>query len=51
MALMLRARGVPARVVNGFQMGNTVMLPTSTRWPVGCSPWVEVYFPSTAGWF
>jgi protein-glutamine gamma-glutamyltransferase len=50
MTLLLRARGVPARLVNGFQMGE--YSPLSDSYTVRQSDahtWVEVYFPEQ-GW-
>lgn len=50
MALLLRARGIPARLVNGFQMGE--YSPLSDSYTVRQSDahsWVEVYFPKH-GW-
>ncbi len=46
MALMLRARGVPARVVNGFQMGEySDVADVYTVRQSDAHSWVEVYFP------
>jgi protein-glutamine gamma-glutamyltransferase len=50
MTLLLRARGIPARLVNGFQMGE--YSPLSDSYTVRQSDahtWVEVYFPEQ-GW-
>lgn len=51
MAVMLRSIGIPARVVNGFQMGEYNDI--SGLWVVRESDahsWVEVYFPQIDGW-
>lgn len=50
MTVMLRTIGIPARVVNGFQMGEYNDL--SELWVVRESDahsWVEVYFPQSGG--
>lgn len=50
MTLLLRARGVPARLVNGFQMGEYSALSDSyTVRQSDAHSWVEVYFPQH-GW-
>jgi hypothetical protein len=51
MAIMLRTRGVPARVVNGFLPGE--FNETADAYTVRQSDahsWVEVYFPETNSW-
>lgn len=50
MAMMLRAEGVPARIVNGYSMGE--FLPDSSSYRVrsnNAHTWVEVFFPRY-GW-
>jgi protein-glutamine gamma-glutamyltransferase len=50
MTLLLRARGIPARLINGFQMGE--YSPLSDSYTVRQSDahtWVEAYFPEQ-GW-
>ncbi len=51
MAVMLRTRGIPARVVNGFLPGefNDAADAYTVRQSDAHS-WVEVYFPETASW-
>ncbi len=50
MAVMLRAVGVPARVVTGFASGDYDGLQLNYRVPMSAAhAWVEVYFP-TYGW-
>ena len=50
MAVMLRAEGVPARVVTGFAMGEYDYTHNAYRVPLSAShAWVEVYFPHL-GW-
>jgi transglutaminase-like putative cysteine protease/uncharacterized membrane protein len=55
MVLMLRSVGIPARLVNGFQMGeynDSVDIYTVRQ--SDAHSWVEVYFPAwgpTRGWF
>ena len=50
MALMLRARGVPARLVNGFQMGEyNRAADVYTVRQSDAHSWVEVFFPEH-GW-
>jgi protein-glutamine gamma-glutamyltransferase len=51
MAVMLRTRGIPARVVNGFLAGeyNDAADAYTVRQSDAHS-WVEVYFPETASW-
>ncbi len=51
MAIMVRTLGVPARVVNGFQMGeyNEVSGLYTVR-ESDAHSWVEVYFPANATW-
>ena len=50
MALMVRARGVPARLVNGFQMGEySEVADVYTVRQSDAHSWVEVYFPNH-GW-
>ena len=50
MTLLLRARGIPARLVNGFQMGEYSALSDSyTVRQSDAHSWVEVYFPKH-GW-
>ncbi len=50
MAVMLRARGVPARVATGYATGEYDPQRGAYRVPVSAShAWVEVYFPSY-GW-
>lgn len=50
MAVMLRAEGVPARVVSGFAMGQYDYDRNAYRVPASAAhAWVEVYFPSY-GW-
>jgi transglutaminase-like putative cysteine protease len=50
MAVMLRAEGVPARVVTGFAMGDYDYTHNAYRVPQSAShAWVEVYFPHL-GW-
>jgi transglutaminase-like putative cysteine protease len=51
MTVMLRTQGIPARVVNGFQMGDyndTAGVYTVTQ--RDAHSWVEVYFPETYSW-
>ncbi len=46
MTLMLRARGIPARLVNGFQMGEySDVADIYTVRQSDAHSWVEVYFP------
>jgi transglutaminase-like putative cysteine protease len=50
MAVMLRSQGVPARVVSGYALGEYD--PTAQNYrvrAVNAHSWVEVYFPTTAG--
>lgn len=51
MAVMLRTRGIPTRVVNGFLPGeyNDAAAAYTVRQSDAHS-WVEVYFPETASW-
>ncbi len=51
MVIMLRALSIPARIVNGFQMGeyNDVNELYIVR-ESDAHSWVEVYFPQTASW-
>lgn len=50
MALMLRTQGVPARIVNGFQMGEySEISDFYTVRQSDAHSWVEVYFPKH-GW-
>ena len=51
MAVMLRTRGIPARVVNGFLPGeyNEAAAAYTVRQSDAHS-WVEVYFPETQAW-
>ena len=50
MVVMLRAEGVPARVVTGFAMGEYDYTHNAYRVPLSAShAWVEVYFPRL-GW-
>lgn len=50
MTLLLRAKGIPARLVNGFQMGEYSALSDSyTVRQSDAHSWVEVYFPKH-GW-
>lgn len=51
MAVMLRTIGIPARVVNGFQMGeyNDISGLYIVR-ESDAHSWVEVYFPQVGGW-
>ena len=50
MAVMLRAEGVPARVVTGFAMGEYDYTHNAYRVPQSAAhAWVEVYFPGL-GW-
>ena len=51
MTVMLRTQGIPARVVNGFRMGqynDTAGIYTVTQ--RDAHSWVEVYFPATDSW-
>jgi hypothetical protein len=51
MAVMLRTQGIPARVVNGFRMGeynDAAGVYTVTQ--RDAHSWVEVYFPTTDSW-
>lgn len=51
MAVMLRTQGIPARVVNGFQMGeynDAAGVYTVTQ--RDAHSWVEVYFPQADAW-
>lgn len=51
MAIMLRTRGIPTRVVNGFSQGE--YNDTADVWLVkqkNAHSWVEVYFPSENVW-
>jgi protein-glutamine gamma-glutamyltransferase len=51
MAVMLRTQGVPARVVNGFQMGEyNDAADAYTVSQREAHSWVEVYFPETDSW-
>jgi protein-glutamine gamma-glutamyltransferase len=51
MVVMLRTLGIPARLVNGFQMGeyNDVNQMFTVR-ESDAHSWVEVYFPRTKSW-
>ncbi|HLF26222.1 MAG TPA: transglutaminase domain-containing protein [Anaerolineae bacterium] len=50
MAVMLRAEGIPARVVTGFAMGEYITTRNAYRVPASAAhAWVEVYFPHY-GW-
>lgn len=51
MAIMLRSIGIPARIVNGFQMGefNDVSSLYTVR-ESDAHSWVEVYFPNNDVW-
>lgn len=51
MAVMLRTLGIPARVVNGFQMGeyNEISGMYTVR-DRDAHSWVEVYFPGLRAW-
>ena len=51
MAVSLRTLGIPARVVNGFQMGefNDINNLYTVR-DADAHSWVEVYFPKTDAW-
>jgi transglutaminase-like putative cysteine protease len=51
MTVMLRTLGIPARVVNGFQMGEYNDLNSLyTVRESDAHSWVEVYFPRAGGW-
>jgi transglutaminase-like putative cysteine protease len=51
MAIMLRTRGVPARVVNGFLPGEyNEAADAYTVRQSDAHSWVEVYFPETNSW-
>jgi len=51
MAIMLRTRGVPARVVNGFLPGEyNAAADAYTVRQSDAHSWVEVYFPETNSW-
>jgi transglutaminase-like putative cysteine protease len=51
MAVMLRTRGIPARVVNGFQMGEyNDAADVYTVSQKDAHSWVEVYFPEVDAW-
>jgi transglutaminase-like putative cysteine protease len=51
MAVMLRTRGVPARVVNGFLLGEyNEAADAYTVRQSDAHSWVEVYFPDTNSW-
>ena len=51
MVIMLRSAGIPARLINGFQMGeyNDVNRMFTVR-ESDAHSWVEVYFPHTQSW-
>jgi transglutaminase-like putative cysteine protease len=51
MAVMLRTRGIPARVVNGFLSGEyNEAADAYTVRQSDAHSWVEVYFPETGSW-
>lgn len=51
MAIMLRTIGIPARIVNGFQMGEYNNLNDMyTVRESDAHSWVEAYFPRTESW-
>ena len=51
MAIMLRTIGIPARIVNGFQMGEYNSLnDLYTVRESDAHSWVEAYFPRTQAW-
>jgi transglutaminase-like putative cysteine protease len=51
MAVMLRTRGIPARVVNGFLSGEyNEAADAYTVRQSDAHSWVEVYFPETRAW-
>jgi hypothetical protein len=51
MAVMLRTRGIPARVVNGFLSGEfNEAADAYTVRQSDAHSWVEVYFPETRSW-
>jgi protein-glutamine gamma-glutamyltransferase len=51
MAIMLRTRGIPTRVVNGFQMGEyNDAANVYTVSQKDAHSWVEVYFPEVDSW-
>lgn len=51
MAVMLRSLGVPARIVNGFQMGEyNALSETYTVRQRDAHSWVEVYFAGSGAW-
>jgi transglutaminase-like putative cysteine protease len=51
MVIMLRTLGIPARIVNGFQMGeyNDINRLYTVR-ESDAHSWVEVYFPHSSSW-
>ncbi|MDT4969018.1 MAG: protein-glutamine gamma-glutamyltransferase [Acidobacteriota bacterium] len=51
MAVLLRTKGIPARIVNGFQSGDyNEAAGVYTVTQRDAHSWVEVYFPGTSSW-